>query len=139
MKRTLIAAIAAMTLATPATAQPPVTPDELGSVYVTVLDKATGGCWTNISEAETYLADKLKYLDYEVVEYSNNYSVIYILSGRHDGLCYGNVRVELGVFYYKMEARLVLVDSIRIFTGQPNANLLVFDTIDDLIDELSRH
>ena len=142
MKRILIAAIAAMTLATPATAQPPITPDELGSVTTMVLDEATGGCWTNMREAETYLADKMKYLGYDVVrEYSGATAIIYILSKRSGKSCFGNIRIEISVTtkYNNALARIVLVDTITIFTGHANANLAVFDTIDAIIDELSNH
>lgn len=48
-------------------------PDSIRIIEVEIFDRATGGCWTNISEVKTYVEDQLQLNGYELTGlYPNN-------------------------------------------------------------------
>ncbi len=83
-------------------------PENFGGAFVTVSDQATGGCWTNINEATTYLEDQLRLIGFEVVEepdFETNPDVFFeenlvdatlvIYAQRWNGLCLGQFQLVL--------------------------------------------
>ena len=124
--------------ATPALAVsigPNVRPETIGPVQIKVRDSATGGCWTNLGEAQQYAADQMELAGFEVTEDWATYNIdIFVHSKRVGGKCYGRVSIEL--------AQTALVDDVAgifipathsgIFTGYQNANTIVLDYIKEL-------
>ena len=75
------------------------TPANVSSISVTIDDKATDACWTNISEVKRYAEDKLELSSFNVVRGSDGIRAsgshfvffLQVHAYRHQGLCYGNV------------------------------------------------
>ena len=68
-------------------------------VFVQILDKATKGCWTNISETTSYIKDKLSKSGVKVIDDQSRtdltlkFSVLAQRTGH--GWCYGNISLNL--------------------------------------------
>ena len=68
-------------------------------VFVQILDKATKGCWTNISETKHYIQDKLSENGANVIDDQSKtdltlkFSVFAQRTGH--GWCYGNISLNL--------------------------------------------
>lgn len=68
-------------------------------VFVQILDKATKGCWTNISETTSYIKDKLSESGVKVIDDQSRtdltlkFSVLAQRTGH--GWCYGNISLNL--------------------------------------------
>ena len=68
-------------------------------VFVQILDKATKGCWTNISETKRYIQDKLSESGAKVIDDQSRtdltlkFSVLAQRTGH--GWCYGNISLNL--------------------------------------------
>ena len=68
-------------------------------VFVQILDKATKGCWTNISETKRYIQDKLSESGAKVIDDQSRtdltlkFSVLAQRTGH--GWCYGNMDLRL--------------------------------------------
>ena len=68
-------------------------------VFVQVLDKATKGCWTNISETKRYITNKLSETGVKVIDDHSKtdltlkFSIVAQRTGH--GWCYGNMDLNL--------------------------------------------
>ena len=68
-------------------------------VFVQVLDKATKGCWTNISETKRYIKNKLSETGVQVIDDQSKtdltlkFSIFAQRTGH--GWCYGNMSLSL--------------------------------------------
>ena len=68
-------------------------------VFVQVLDKATKGCWTNISETKQYIKNKLSETGVKVIDDQSKtdltlkFSIVAQRTGH--GWCYGNMSLSL--------------------------------------------
>ena len=68
-------------------------------VFVQVLDKATKGCWTNISETKQYIKNKLSETGVQVIDDQSKtdltlkFSIVAQRTGH--GWCYGNMSLRL--------------------------------------------
>jgi len=140
----LICAISISLLASKANAfvSDNVNPSSLGNTEVEIVDDASDGCWTNLGEAKTYVADKLGNLGYTVVSEwtpgDASFSVE-VNSERDSGnRCYGNIAIMIyiarttdGIFGYHRVG-----SSGTIFKGYKNANSLVLEQIKKMIDQM---
>ena len=68
-------------------------------VFVQILDKATKGCWTNISETKRYIQDKLSESGAKVIDDQSRTDLTLkfsVLAQRTaHGWCYGNISLNL--------------------------------------------
>jgi hypothetical protein len=116
------------------------TPGNFGSVRVVVEDMATGGCWTNLGEAQTYAEDKLGTIGYRVEEQTRGMFIVQVHAERTDaGKCYGRIysAMLLSAGEKGMRGELELSRVNSIFTNYPNANTLTLDLIKAHIDQLA--
>ena len=115
-----------------------VTPDALSSVSVTITDKMSGACWTNLREAREYAEEKLALEGYNVVAGQGNFVFKISLDGSRlsDGSCLGraeitisNLRVSNGL------AGVFEVGEISTFGIRPdNFNQVVLEMTSIMID-----
>ncbi len=119
-----------------------VNPSSLGNTEVEIVDDASDGCWTNLGEAKTYVADKLGNLGYTVVSEwtpgDASFSVQVNSERDSDNRCYGNIDIMIyiarttdGIFGYHRVG-----NSGTIFKGYNNANSLVLEQIKKMIDQM---
>lgn len=114
-------------------------PDTIPSVRVYLQDDATGGCWTNLGEVETYTTDLLERRGYPVSGDASWVILISVSSERAPlGNCYGSVEFTLETFASAdgVSGTLVAGGSSWIFTGHPNANVIVLDKVKELVSAL---
>ena len=115
---------------------------ELGAVAVTIMDNATGGCWTNLVEAKSYAKGQLDILGAEVVDDVSQAAVsleISVLSSRHEnlGFCYGSATVRVSRFdKFKGHDTIILFSDVTTTAVSPkNYNLVVLDLIKNAVAE----
>lgn len=126
--------------------------NDFPDLTVLVWDKASDGCWTSIRSSKAYLGDKIDAAGVDVVEESENRILIDVSSSRtratflpyrgwRDGSCFGSVRIAL----YKKEPPLesnnpmnIFISSDANFTGYPNVNELVFEMIDNFVEDMRK-
>ena len=115
-------------------------PERFGDVQVLLGDNATGGCWTNLGEAKTYVEDQLRRLGYAVVteETLGTFAISVASARMNNGLCYGNIHLQM----YRPEIGRDLFGFLEVaalsytFVNHSNANIGVLDKIKLLIDEM---
>ncbi len=114
-------------------------PGAVGSISVLIDDQATGGCWTNMSEAKKYTEEKLKTLGFHVVAGSGAFiAKIMVLALRDSsGRCMGYTQIKI-LKYVTVDGMFgeLEVASASSFNAQPgNLNDIVFEKIDQFIQE----
>ena len=122
---------------------------DLGDVYVYIIDGATGGCWTNISESINYAEGKLKALGINVVKPQAGFPadrqgtalIVNVSVTRHEqGWCYGGINVGFQTIGYAVGNRNLfgLVEYSMVLmsvAGGTSANVNVINTIQQALDE----
>ncbi len=114
-------------------------PDTIPSVGVQLQDYATEGCWTNLGEVEAYTTDLLERRGYPVSGDASWVIGIYVQSKRDPfGNCYGSVQFKLETIAWAdgVPGLLVAGGSEWIFTGYPNANVVILDKVKELVSAL---
>ena len=122
---------------------------DLGDVYVYIIDGATGGCWTNISESINYAEGKLKALGINVVKPQPGFPTVRqgtalivnaSLTRHEQGWCYGGINVGFQTIGYAVGNRnlfgLIEYSMVSMsVAGGNSANVNVINTIQQALDE----
>ncbi|MGM9402552.1 hypothetical protein ACS0VU_09320 [Aliiroseovarius sp. KMU-71] len=138
-KNPISAAITFSLIATTALAEDKetwVTPQNLKSISVEILDRASDGCWTNLGEVKTYTEDKLSLRGFNIVEHVEDRPQnmdegvvrVSVHSERTQNGCYGNIFISLiSILRWKEEYFYAQLGGSQkyIFTGHSNANQLM--------------
>lgn len=139
----LIALILMLVVPTWAVAQkfdPKATLNDIGPLYIELMDNATNGCWTNIMETKNYAAGQIDIAGGKVVETPQEaYSVFGILvsaARMDDGRCYGNAQVSIyRPAYHEGVSSLVMFSQFARQGVQLNFNNLILDVIKEAVGE----
>lgn len=122
------------------------TPANVSSISVTIDDKATDACWTNISEVKRYAEDKLELSGFNVVRGSDGTRTsgshfvffLQVHAYRHQDLCYGNVDIMLytPAKVNEMFAPLMVGNGSAVFQGYEKVNQLSLKQVEVFMDEI---
>lgn len=122
---------------------------KIPEIEVRVADNAKNGCWTSIGSARSNMRDKLELLGVAISEATPYRALIEVNSSRTNdrivfrrrvpGGCFGSARIII----YKKDAPIsdntpinILLMMDQSFTGYANANNLVFQMIDKIIEDV---
>lgn len=111
-------------------------PVDLSPTKVSIIDKATGGCWTNAGEVKSYAEDQLRLAGVEVVQddispISTSFQIRISAKRLSHGACVGSYSFEFGapVEFMDKEVFGTLLIWNNWFQTPTNANIIVLDSI----------
>jgi hypothetical protein len=116
--------------------------DDLSPTMLVISDGATGGCWTNAGEAESYAEDQLGLSGVEVVQDDvSPINTIFSINVRAErtqaGDCVGSIQLLFNgpVEFQGKEVFASLLMQTRYFQTQTNANIIVLDGIKESLSK----
>ena len=118
-----------------------VTFEDLGPVVVSLIDNATGGCWTNMKEAKNYAEGQLDMAGAKVADDIANAAIsldISVLAERvEQGYCYGTAVVRVARFdkSWNYDTIILFSSFTTIVVNPTNFNIAVLDLIKKAVDE----
>ena len=121
---------------------------QVGPIYVSLIDSANGGCWTNLKEVKTYASNKIELTGGTLVDEIQDAlakGIIFnvnVLADRHPQTdsCYGSISVDtkaLGSAAHLPNSYswVIYSDISGIAMQKQNFNTIILDTVKTALDE----
>lgn len=113
----------------------------LSPIAVDVSDQATGGCWTNIGEVQTYAGDQLRLAGLDVASDDiggfRSVAQVKVVSSRDNGKCYG--KIDFNIYTpVEWQGRTVMASVYStgmVFWNYQNANQKTLEYVQTIIKE----
>ena len=133
-----------LSILTPAKARDFLGPQDVSPIMVTVVDYATGGCWTNAGEVKAYALDQLEISGLEVLRGEGMprsiLGIVVQAKRDRDGVCFGRISASVSglAIWDGKEILATVFSNGTAFLNDQNANIYVLDFVKGFVKEVSQ-
>ena len=122
-----------------------ISPSQVKSVRVKLLDDAVDACWTNLSESRSYAEEKLRMAGYNVIPREEDadwlFGVVVTAFRSELGNCIGSIDVTLTRMFFREAGGVMVMQAAKhgttvISNSGENINKTVIQNIQEMVNDL---